>query len=459
MRRSILFIVALTCMLIAACESVPSDLRPIEKVPGVEIGRGDDAYTSTKYKGALLPEDPEFRGDMVDVLKLVGGQKKAIDDELFVELLQTKMFDCNLRFMYLHDKDGEEPDFWSDARDWIGGQMMFDLALYDDGTLAVPVIPGCAFLGEEHEYIHSLGHKGWLYREMWRYDAENDMLYTSEDDSYAAKVLYFDGECAVLEGYVYPMWLYLDEDGNCNYRRETPMELYYFTFDDDREGSMEGYSLSYEEYMAIIDEYRNTVMSFEGKYMPDHEGAREKMRECIAFMATQQPEDINDEEFVEMLTSKSLAAVDRFLANDDLDTWTWSFRTRTENFDIMSSLSDMMATADGNFTCRTAVDKNNDNYDSLATAGCKGWYEQGTWSYEASTNTLAMARGDKSYEAVVHYFDAATGNVVLRGAAGFVLNLDADKEILRCQFSSLIAEDYLNGYLNFNDFVALWNSL
>lgn len=458
MRRSILFAAVLALMTLAACETVPNDLRPIKKVPGIEVGRGDDAYTTTKYKGAILPEDPEFRGDMVDVLKLVGDKKSAIDDQRFVELLQTKVFNCNLRFMYLHDKDGEEPDFWSDARDWCGAQMMFDLVLYDDGTLAVPVMPGCAFHGEEHNYIHSLGHEGWSYRETWRYDAENDMLYTSEDDSYAAKVLYFDGECAVLEGYVYPMWLYLDRDGSCDYSRETPMELYYFTFEEDREGRMEGYSLSYEEYKAILEEYRNTEMSFEGKYMPDHEGAMGKMRECIALMEAQQPEDIDDAKFVEMLSSKSLAAVDRFISQEDLDMWTWAFRAHTEHFDIMSCLGDMMVTEVGGYVCRTAVSEYNDNYDKLVAASCKGWYERGTWSYDAETNTLKMERGDRSYEAVVHYFDAATGDVVLRGTAGFVLDLDSDKEILRCKFSSTFAGDYLDGYLSFDEFVALWNS-
>lgn len=457
MRRSILFLAALALMTLVACETVPSDLRPIKKVPGIEVGRGDDAYTTTKYKGATLPEDPNSRGDMVDVLKMVGDQNGAIDDQLFVELLQTKVFECNLRFMYIRCKNGEEPAFWSDASDWCGGQMIFDLVLYNDGTLAVPVSPSCAFHGEAHEYIHSLGHKGWSKREKWRYDAENDMLYTSEDDSYAAKVLYFDGECAVLEGYVYPMWLYLDKENVCNYRRETPMELYYFNFKDDREGCMEGYSLSYEEYAAIINEYRNTVMSFEGKYMPD--GVMDKMRECIALMEQQQPEDIDDAKFVDMLLSQSLTCADRFMTNDDLDAWNWGTQAYTEMFDVVSCLGDMIATDDGGYVCRTAVVKANDNYDALVAAGCMGWYDTGVWSYDAESNTLKMERGDKSYESVVHYFDATTGDVVLRGVAGFVLDFGYDTEMLRCKFTPTDVSSYIDGYLSYADFTRLWNSL
>lgn len=459
MRRSTLFVVAFMLMTIAACETVPSDLRPIKNVPGIEVGKGDDAYTTTKYKGALLPEDADSRGDMVDVLKMIGDQNGAIDDQLFVEHLKTKVFNCSMRFMYVHDKRGEEPDFWSDAHEWVGGQMMFDVVAYDDGTMAVPVSPSCAFAGEEYDHIHELGYKGWSYKEVWRYDAESDMLYTSEDDTYAAKVLYFDGDKAVLEGYVYPMWLYHDPDSTMGYKRSTPMELYYFTFEDDRDGRMKGYELSYEEYAAIVEEYRNTEMSFEGKYMPDHAGAREKMRECIALMAQQQPEDIDDAEFVNMLLSKSLVCEDRFTTDDNVGDWFWGVGTYTELFDYMSCLGDMIATNDGGYICRTAVVKENDKYAALEAAGCKGWYEIGTWSYDASTNTLAMVRGDKSYEAVVHYFDTATGDVVLRGAAGFVLDLDYDISLLRCKFVLTDVASYIDGYLNKDKFAELWNSL
>lgn len=250
MRRSMISIFV-ACFALAACESTPDELRPIEFIPGVEIGNGSDAYNSTTYKGALLPEYPESRAKMIDVLTLIGKQEGDIDDNLFIDKLNTSVFNCNHRFMLVKDLNGEEADFWSDSSDWVGGQMQFDALLNDDGTLNTRSSPGSADPSFEH-YLNEQGIKGYYHTEMWRYDSNTNTLYTSADDEYAAELLYFDGKQAILLGHVYPMWLYYSK--NMGYKRTCPMELYLYTFDEGREGYLNGY-ISYDEYIAILEEY------------------------------------------------------------------------------------------------------------------------------------------------------------------------------------------------------------
>lgn len=92
-------------------------------------------------------------------------------------------------------------------------------------------------------------------------------------------------------------------------------------------------------------------------------------------------------------------------------------------------------------------------------AGCYGWYERGVWSYDAASNTLTIERGGKSYEAVVCYFDAESYEVVLRGKVGFILDFGSEHDILRCRFAYPACLNYLGGYLSYEEFVELWESL
>ena len=212
MRKLFLILVGFA---LVACSAPFGELSDIADIPGVEPGKGKNNYNEdTTYKGALLPYEDyqaESRATMVALLKLIDSQEGDIDDAGFLQKLDEYIFSCQQRFMYIHDPepyDDGPTDYWSDASDWVGGTMRYSLAMYDDATFAVRYHPSCAFIAEE-AYIHELGYDGWSSRGVWHYDSESDMLYTSEDMKYAAKLLYFDGECAVLEGFVYPMWLYI----------------------------------------------------------------------------------------------------------------------------------------------------------------------------------------------------------------------------------------------------------
>jgi hypothetical protein len=63
------------------------------------------------------------------------------------------------------------------------------------------------------------------------------------------------------------------------------------------------------------------------------------------------------------------------------------------------------------------------------------------------------------HRAVVRYFDAATKEVVLRGTMGFLFDISADDEIVRCKFYNDVTEHYLDEYLPYSDFVELWQTL
>lgn len=247
--KKLLFIIAIAVGAVS-CFSPYGELSSIANVPGVEAGKGNNNYNgTTKYKGALLP-DPDYGGreDMVYLLELVDNQNGDIDDETFVTQLTEKVFECTDRFIYIHDPE-ESDDYWSYAGEWVGGQMYYSLSLIEDGTFVIRYYPGCAF----HDCgLEELGYKGWHSTGVWEYDKETNTLYTSEDKSYAAKVLYFDGEFAVLEGHVCPMWMYNSDSHN--YRRSSPMELYGFKFSDGKAEYLDGFKLTYKEYIALEEQ-------------------------------------------------------------------------------------------------------------------------------------------------------------------------------------------------------------
>lgn len=253
MRQSVFFLFAFVAIALVSCDSLPDDLDAIKDVEGVDIGKGDDVYASTTYRGGLLPEYESSRADMLSVLSVVKNQDGEIDDDLFEEKLTTSLFAVSARFILIHDLEGNEPDLWTSALDWVGGQMFYRFKFNDDSTF------NCRYnaphdLLELVAYLDSLGIKGNYSTDPWRYDSDTDTLYTTDNELFAAKVLYFDGERAVLEGYVYPMIMYYDPNNVCNYRRSSPMELYLFEFRDGRDTYLDSY-VPTEEYRAIREQF------------------------------------------------------------------------------------------------------------------------------------------------------------------------------------------------------------
>ena len=434
-----------------SCYAPFGEFENIAGVPGVEPGKGNNYNKYTTYKGALLP-DPEFcdRDRMVELLELIGKQKDEIDDTAFIDQLTKKVFDCVDRYMYIHDPD-EAHDRWSDAGEWVGGRMYYDLAMYDNGEFALRHYPS-PMTGESVQWLYEAGYEGWHSMGVWEYDYESNTLYTSEDKNYAAKVLYFDGEFAVLEGFVYPMWLYNPADHD--YDRTTPMELYGFKFSDGKEDYLDGFELTAEESSALKKQWYEENMFFEGKELP-HEGARD----CFKLLGAQQPEEISDNIVVKAITTRRVVCKARYVTMNDADRWGY---TIVENDDIAGKVlafGDMLGNEDGTYLTRFDIHPYNDKYKQAQADNCDGWYSSGEWSYDTDTNTLTTTINGKEYKAVVAYFDYNKSRLILRGETGFLCDANYDDEILDCTYDEDGIDTYLNGYMPYDEFVEYWQGL
>ena len=448
--KKLLSILAIALVAVS-CFSPYGEFEDISDIPGVEPGKGDNNYNEyTTYKGALLP-DPEFgdRDRMVELLKLIGKQKSEIDDTSFLNMLSTKLFECVDRYMYIDDPD-EPNDWWSDAREWVGGTMFYGLVMYDNGEFAVRHHPACIEgLSGWHD---ETGYEGWHEKGVWEYDAETNTLYTSEDKSYAAKVLYFDGEFAVLEGFVYPMWLY--NPAEHDYKRNTPMELYGFKFSDGKEDFLNGFELTSEEYWALREQWYVENMYFEGKEIP-----YESARECFDLLKSQQADEINDEMVVKALTKRRVECKTRFVTMNDADHWASTIIEYDDLAGRVVAYSDMLANEDGTYQTRVEIHPYNEKYKQATADKCYGWHSSGEWSYDADTNTLTTIINGKEYKAVVAYFDHYKSRIILRGHTGFVYDASYDDEILDCTYYDDGIDNYLDGYMPYNEFVEYLQSL
>ena len=431
-----------------SCFGPHGELEGIAHVPGVEPGKGNNYNSYTTYKGALLP-NPEFGGreDMVHLLELIGKQKGDIDDNAFETLLTEKIFECTDRFMYIHDPDEVPSDYWSYAGEWVGGMMYFDLSMYENGEFFVRErfpLTGEAWLNES-------GYMGYHRIGKWEYDAETDTLYTSEDKSYAAKVLYFDGEFAVLEGFVYPMWLYNPNEHQ--YKRNTPMELYGFKFSDGKENYLDGYEITPEDLGPLKEKWYEENMYFEGKLLPNDSTSA---RECFNLVSTANPEEVEDSRMISILTKRRLECKARYVTRDDLDHWIHTIVEYHDVVDRVSACSDMLGNADGSYLTKIKIHPFNEKYEETTKANRYGWYREGEWSYDADSNTLTTIIDNTEYKARVVYIDIAKSLVILRGNVGFLFDAGNDDEILDCRFDEDGMDDYLNGYTTYDEFVEYW---
>lgn len=433
-----------------SCYAPFGELESIADVPGVEPGKGNRYDKYTTYKGALLP-DPKFgdRDRMVELLELIGKQKGDIDDNAFVALLTEKIFECTDRYMYIHDPE-EASDYWSDAREWVGGTMYYGLVMYDNGEFALRHYPSCAEgLSEWH---YESGYEGWHEKGVWEYDSETNTLYTSEDKSYAAKVLYFDGEFAVLEGYVYPMRLY--NPAESDYKRTTPMELYGFKFSEGKDDFFKGFELTREEYVALREQWYLDNMYYEGKELP-YDGALE----CFKLLEAQQPEEIGDNYVIKIITDRRLYCKARYVTTDDYDRWAYQICEFDEVVGEVTTFSDMVGNVDGTYLTRVTINPCNDNYKQAQADKYYGWYRDGQWSYDADSNTLTMTIEGNEYKATVLYLDIAKSRIILRGKTGFLYDGGYDDEILDCTYYEDGIDNYLDGYVTYDELTEYWQGL
>lgn len=251
-------IMVLAAMVLMACENgqIPQD-RPIDNPSevnpdnnGNENG-GEPVWQYDEFMGYDLPEGR--RQEMDALLSMIDSQEGEINDELFEELLVSRVMTFSEQ--YLTDNTS-----WTSCYDWDGGEYCGTLMMMEDGTYYDHTHVGCAFV-EFDAFLHEKGYKGSYYTTVWSYDAETHTLNSihnpNSDHSIAmsAEVLYFDGEEAILVGHIAGVAIV----GANNYNNYVTgiaheMELYRFKFTDGRESFLEGYA-SPEEYNALKEEW------------------------------------------------------------------------------------------------------------------------------------------------------------------------------------------------------------
>ena len=181
------------------------------------------------------------------MLERVATANGNIDDDLFIDRLLTKTF-----FFGFKAQGADSGCFYGDVGMYCnkGGIWYWMKENYDgiylmmeDGTLRKCHEYSCSGTNEYREYEG----KPIYTATKWSYDKDTNMLYSSEFGSpsfdYAAEVLYFDGDIAILSGEFdnYP-WGY-GCDVEC---------LFYIDFTElDRESVLNKYALNLEDFYNI----------------------------------------------------------------------------------------------------------------------------------------------------------------------------------------------------------------
>ena len=272
--RRMYIIVALAAMVAVACEKdqLPED-RPNDDSSEIlgddnEIGENGDengdengeepAWLYDNFMGYDMPEFDIPRQKMEATLSKIDSQEGEIDDELFVEMLLSRVMDFSEQYL-TYESNYREGTYWTSSDDWDGFEYCGTLMMMEDGTCYDHSHEGCAFI-EFDSFLHERGYKGTYYTTLWSYDAETHRLNTVDaPNSYniemSAEVLYFDGEEAILVGHIAGVAIVaMNKYNNYTTGIAHEMELYRLKFTDSRDTFFDGYA-SPEEYAALKEEF------------------------------------------------------------------------------------------------------------------------------------------------------------------------------------------------------------
>ena len=266
--RRMYIIVALAAMVAVACEKdqLPED-RPNDDSSEIlgddnEIGEngdengGEPVWEYDEFMGYDLPEGR--RQEMDALLSMIDSQEGEINDELFEELLVSRVMTFSEQYL-THESNNSEGTFWTSCYDWDGGEYCGTLMMMEDGTCYDHSHEGCAFI-EFDAFLHERGYKGTYYTTLWSYDAETHTLNTVYSPDYyniemSAEVLYFDGDEAILVGHIAGVAIVaMNKYNNYTTGISHEMELYRLKFTDSRDTFFDGYA-SPEEYAALKEEF------------------------------------------------------------------------------------------------------------------------------------------------------------------------------------------------------------
>lgn len=469
-------------MALTSCESPFEDYKHLDDINGVDINDNKGGKEYISYRGAALPKE-EYGGyyEMIDVLELIGEQKGEIDDALFEQLLKERLFKCTDRFMMDTSDDAIEEYgteyYWTWAYDWIGGTILGTIMCTEEGIYYETGEPGCASVGDyATEYMHKQGYHGWYTTDKWSYDAETNTLKTvtgqdmNKEFNLEAEVLYFDGKKAVLLGHVGGVAWYGWRGSDPEVKLSFKEELYLFEFAEGREKFLDGY-LPKDEYNAMMEAFDTRYNEYEGAKMPEKGAGYEEMIELLNMVDSF--EGKVDDYWTEKFLKEKLIPIQTIYTQRTNDAGELQWQKR--DFDYIRTI--MCNDAGDGYISYNTRHEEGDMEKWMQEQGYYGWYENLSWSYDTSTNTLTTTLGELTCKAEIVFSN--NWDIVLRGHVAGITETTTDEsgmvvpvsdfELISFRFANSITlgrdettgdfakitrETFLNGYYTYDAYWA-----
>ncbi len=231
MKRKLCFLFVLP-LLFAACE---------KEIP-------DKTYT--EYDGVALPQVEWSRAIMNKMLNLIEQQGGKFSDKDLLDALSTKQIKYGAWY-FVDEFLGET--FWCNPNEMEGFGNPDNMLADDDGVLYIASYlyafsnPDWYKEGEIAHYLSQQGYDGWYTTQHWTYDSNSNVFATvgnSDAETYAAKVIYYDGATLILKGKIVGLTIGAEQYDN----------LYLFELTGKHDSFFERRT-SGEEYYNIWDTY------------------------------------------------------------------------------------------------------------------------------------------------------------------------------------------------------------
>lgn len=251
MRRVLILSVAVVALIFTGCNKNKDDGDGITKIPGLEIGNG------STYKGYPLPTLEQSYEGMIELLELTASQKRAIDDEKFINTLTSSIAKCTELYM-------TRGVFNSNDKVWIGMHHIdssIDLGSIkatDEGKIYSHEYPDFLYPGVE-EYFEVNNLEGYYLTHEWQYNNASNTLttkYYAFDSAYPvtlhAELLYFNNNEAVLVGHIAGLSA-IDRDNDGERCPMYDMEIFRLEFTDGYDNFLDNY-ITNNEYFQIVSD-------------------------------------------------------------------------------------------------------------------------------------------------------------------------------------------------------------
>ena len=419
MKKKIVFY-ALLCLILQGCADSPIENPPINNENGgSEIGteEGGEEVVQT-YKGIALPAAECGGEKMRAIIELIATQEGEIDDQKLLAKLGKNKLRCTERFAYSAEDVMGIHDCWVDMQTIDGRPVLGSVFLKCSQTSSGAQYSFHNFAGfsnpDDAEFFCSKGYEGYFTQNHWRYSNSSNVLVTNMDGKLglSAEVLYFDDNVVVLDGHLEGIaWM------NGPTKTLFDNELYLLEFepfdsDDIRDGNMT--QEEFEAYQRQLQHKQNNTLFTEygGVELPEWLWGGEIMNDYL-LMAKEKGGNIDDAAFVEAMNTKAFHCSERFMLdlrnlptnNDKDDEWTWG-----DGWVGRQVCGTLYPQGAGSFyTPHYLACGLFDAEAYLNSLGYVGWYVDGSWSYDADTDTLTTSQMENGslveVSAKVLYFD------------------------------------------------------